>query len=353
MKLLLKIIAGLAVLAAAGWFGVQFLERQESQQRGSSRSQSTTVVVAAVQREAEELRLNAVGTSRALQSVSIYPASAGEVKTVNFTSGQSVAAGDLLLELDARDEKLALELAEIRLQDAQQLVDRYSKAKGSDAVPVNDRQAAQTALAAAKVERNRAQVALDDRYVRAPFAGKVGIRDIDVGDRVDTSTLITTLDDRSALLVTFELPEAMLGAATVGQSVSITSWNQPDKQLQGEMVDVGSRIDPVSRTIVARARVPNEEDSLRPGMSFRVQLSIGGNEFTSVPEIAVLWGADGAYLWSVQDGNAHRTPLQIVQRKQGRVLIDSSLDMDAMVVVEGLQSMREGRPVEIVDTLEL
>ncbi len=93
---------------------------------------------------------------------------------------------------------------------------------------------------------------------------------------------------------------------------------------------------------MARARVDNAADLLRPGMSFRVTADVQGERYAVVAETAVLWGADGAYLWSIIDGKATRTPVQVIQRREGRVLVDGELHAGDIVVVEGTQSMREG-----------
>jgi RND family efflux transporter MFP subunit len=169
---------------------------------------------------------------------------------------------------------------------------------------------------------------------------------VDPGDRVNPDTMITTLDDRSSLLVSFEVPEAFIGELAVGEDIRLETWSAAMPAVTGEVVDVGSRIDPRNRTFVARARVENPEDTLRPGMSFRVSATVEGQRYAVVPETAVLWGAEGAYVWSIVAGKAQRTPVKVVQRREGRVLIDGDLDAEGIVVVEGTQRMRNGIDVE-------
>jgi membrane fusion protein (multidrug efflux system) len=110
---------------------------------------------------------------------------------------------------------------------------------------------------------------------------------------------------------------------------------------------VDSRIDPDSRTFRVRARIENADDTLRPGMSFRVTLDLSGARWPAVPEIAIQWGGDGAFLWTVVDGKAKRVPVTILQRQEARVLIDAEIEAGDPVVVEGLHVMREGRPVSV------
>ena len=89
----------------------------------------------------------------------------------------------------------------------------------------------------------------------------------------------------------------------------------------------------------------NEDDRLRPGMSFRVQIDVQGELFAVISETGVHWGADGAYVWSIVNGAAQKVPVRIVQRREGRVLIDGALENGDVIVVEGTQRMREGLAV--------
>jgi RND family efflux transporter MFP subunit len=304
------------------------------------------VIVEPLELSNERTRLEVVGTSRALLSIAVHPAVSGEVVAVNFVPGQRVEEGDVLVELDSREEKLAVRLAEIRLEEAERLYDRYVRTGDSGAVLPTTLDAARSAVEAARVELDRARVALDYRSIEAPFSGWVGITDVDPGDRVNPDTQITTLDDRSSLLVSFEVPETLIGRLTTQDDVQIATWHGREPAGYGEIIDIDSRIDPVTRTFVARALVENPDDRLRPGMSFRVTVDVPGIPYPVVAETGVQWGADGAYVWSVNDNRAHRVPVTIVQRQRGAVLVDSpDLEEGDLIVVEGLQRVRDGMEV--------
>jgi RND family efflux transporter MFP subunit len=319
----------------------------ETSAPGSSYApRAVTVIAEAVRFESAQTRIEAVGTSRAVLSAELYPAASGEVVAVNFEPGEFVRAGDILVQLDSRQEKLAVGLAEVTLEDATRLYERYSRSADSGAVLPTALDAARTAMEKARLELERARVALDDRSIEAVFDGHVGATDVDPGDRVNPNTVVTTLDDRSSLLVSFEVPEAFIGELAVGESIRLETWSAALPAVTGEIVDIGSRIDPRNRTFVARARVDNPDDALRPGMSFRVSANVEGKLYAVVPETAVLWGAEGAYVWSVINGEASRTPVKVVQRREGRVLIDGDFEDGGIVVVEGTQRMRNGVAVE-------
>jgi len=333
----LKTVATLAALLALSACGGA---QTDSQARPAA--PPVRVIVESLQFEPERTHVEAVGTSRAVRSVDVYPATSGEVIAVDFEPGQFVAEGDKLIELDRREQELAVELAKLQLAEARRLLDRYQRSAESGAVVQTVLDEARTAAQTADVELQRAEIALADRTVRAAFDGFVGTTEVDRGDRIDTSTMITTLDDRRSLLVSFDVPETLIGELAVGEEARLETWNSRIPLVYGEIVDIGSRIDPQTRTFVARVRVPNETDTLRPGMSFRVAADIDGELYPVVAETGVQWGADGAYVWAIENGTATRIPVQVVQRREGRVLVKGDFQSGDVVVVEGIQRMQEG-----------
>ena len=312
----------------------------EASQPGTPRA--VPVIAEAVRFEHAGTRIEAVGTSRAMLSTEVHPAAAGEVVAVNFEPGQFVQAGDVLVELDSRQQVLDEELAALRLVDAERLYDRYARSADTGAVLPTTLDAARTAVETARVELEQARIRLADRQVKAVFDGYVGSTEVDIGDRIGPETTITTLDDRSSLLVSFEIPEAYIGELAADDAITLQTWSAASPEVAGEIVDIGSRIDPRNRTFIARARVENSDDRLRPGMSFRVSVDVQGARYAVVPETAVLWGADGAYVWHIVDGTAVRLPVTVIQRREGRVLVDGDFAEDDVVVVEGTQRMRDG-----------
>jgi RND family efflux transporter MFP subunit len=333
------------IIALAALLVVAACDESQTDSQARPAKPPVPVIVESLQFEAERTRVEAVGTSRAIRSVDVYPATSGEVIAVDFEPGQFVAKGDKLVELDRREQALAVELAKLRLIEAERLFDRYRRSADSGAVVPTVLDEASTAAETARVELQRAEIALADRTVRAAFDGFVGTTEVDRGDRIDTSTMITTLDDRRTLLVSFEVPETLIGELAIGEEAKLETWNSRIPVVLGEIVDIGSRIDPQSRTFVARVRVSNEADTLRPGMSFRVAADIDGELYPVIAETGVQWGSDGAYVWSIVDGTATRIPVQVVQRREGRVLVKGDFERGDIIVVEGIQRMQEGASV--------
>ncbi|MBT5108991.1 MAG: efflux RND transporter periplasmic adaptor subunit, partial [Rhodospirillaceae bacterium] len=124
---------------------------------------------------------------------------------------------------------------------------------------------------------------------------------------------------------------------------------QPERRITGNVKAMGSRIDKASRTLRIRAGIPNADDSLRPGTSFAVEIAFTGRAYPSVPEVAVLWSRDGAYVWRVTKGKAEKVSVKVVRRDKGRVLVNGPLREGDGIVIEGVQGLRPGQKVKSGD----
>lgn len=299
--------------------------------------------------DTERTFVESVGTSRALRSVSLEPAVEGEVTEVLFSAGDYVERGQVLLKLDDRDEQLAVQLARVELEEAKRRLDRYRRSVDSGGVTRSDLDDAASAVERAQIALQRAQVELDYHTITAPFAGHVGMTDIDPGAWIGPDTVITTLDDRSTLLVRFALPEMLLGKLRVGEKIQLNTWGDQFAIAEGEVVDLDSRVDEARRTFQLRAHVPNTEDRLRPGMSFRIRLTLEGNRYPQVPEVSLQWGGEGAFVWLVEDGRARRQSVNMVQRQDSGVLVEGDLPEGTHVVTEGVHVVREDMRVRVLN----
>ena len=310
---------------------------------------STVPVTVALSTHANDtVHLDMIGSGSARHSVVIFPAVAGEVAEVAFRTGQAVRAGQMLLRLVDRQQRLAADLAAAQVDAANALADRYEATRGSGAVPESVLDEARAVLRGAKIELAQAQVAVADRVVYAPFSGIVGLSDIERGDRVTTDSVLTTLDDRRVLLIDFELPEPYLARVALGHTISAVNPAYPARSFAGKVSEIDSRIDPLSRNVHVRAVVSNTADLLRPGMSFTVRLTMQGKTFVSVPELALQWGREGSFVWAVREGKSVQVAVRPVRRAAGRVLLDGALTNGETVVVEGVLRLREGRSVRVV-----
>lgn len=306
------------------------------------------VIVAASTNASDNVHLDMIGSGSARYSVVIFPAVAGEIAEVAFRTGQAVRAGQVLLRLVDRQQRLAADLAAAQVDAASALADRYEATLGSGAVPESVLDEARAVLRAAKIELAQAQEDVADRIVHAPFSGVVGLAGFERGDRVTPDSALTTLDDRRQLRIDFDVPEPYLARVAPGHAISAVNPAFPDRSFAGKVSEIDSRVDPLSRNVRVRAVVNNTADLLRPGMSFTVRLLMPGKTFVSVPELALQWGREGSFVWVVRKDKSVQVAARPVRRTDGRVLLDGALQTGETVVVEGVQRLREGRSVRVV-----
>lgn len=207
---LLGVIGG---LVAGAWFAdLNILPDRETAagQKAGKRKRTTRpvpVIVKPVIYDSDAAVIEAVGTGVALKAVTLFPESAGRVIEVLFSAGQKVDAGTPLLRLDDEEERLAVKLALVALNEAQRKISRYEKMGVRGAIARSQIDTARSTVLSAEIKLSQAALALKRRTLVAPFAGVVGIAAVEPGDRVTTTTAITSLDDRSLLRVDFDVPE--------------------------------------------------------------------------------------------------------------------------------------------------
>jgi len=309
------------------------------------------VLTRAVKVEPLATPVEAVGTARALKAVTIYPESSGEVVSVSFEGGSRVKSGQVLIQLEDDDERLAVELARVDIEDATRLLKRYEITRDSGAVTQSNLDDARSQFERANIALKQAELAFNRRQVKAPFDGYIGFSDIDAGAQIAPSTPIANLDDRSRLLVAFQLPELFHGQVQPGQKITMKTWAKSSIEVEGTVFDIDTRVDEQTRTFSLRAMVENTGDNLRPGMSFRVVLQLDAGRYPLVPETALQWGGDGSFVWAVKENQrTYRVPATIMQRVPGHIFVDAELSAGALIVYEGVQNVREGGLVNILDT---
>ncbi len=303
------------------------------------------VVVAPVAQETVNSRLNAIGDGQAVRSVTVRPYTSGTVAQILVESGQRVAEGDVLVELDSMEQTIAVERARLSLQDAENTLQRYNTLQNSSAISNVEVTNAQLAVQTARLALREAELNLERRLVRAPIDGIIGITPVNLGDYVSTDTEIASIDDRSEILVDFYVPERFAVDLEVGQPVEALAISRAGESYDGVISAIDNRIDPASRTLRVRATVENESDALRAGMSFSVTMTFDGETYPAVNPLAIQWSNEGSYVWSVVDQRTRRVPVEIIQRNPESVLVEAELAAGEPVIIEGLTQLREGAEV--------
>lgn len=311
------------------------------------------VVLSRVDTAVADIRVEAVGESRAERSVTLYPESTGVVTRVDIEADASVEAGDVLVTLESRAEENAVARARAELRDQRRRLARYESGGDDRTFSPTTLDDVRRAVELARLELERARIDRDDRRIVAPFSGHTGMTDIEVGDRIDTDTAVTTLDDRRALRIRFRVAGRYFDALAPGDEVSVQPWARPDAASTAIIDAVDSRIDPATGTFALEARVDNADDRLRPGMRFRVTQSLTGPAYPQLPSTGLQWGDNGAYVWRIRDGAAERVGVALVRRRDDHVLVDGGLSAGDRVVSEGAQRMRPGIEVRVIDAATL
>ncbi|MEM9682203.1 MAG: efflux RND transporter periplasmic adaptor subunit [Pseudomonadota bacterium] len=346
MRMQIAVTVVLAAFVAGGWLALSRWEGDAKQRDRGKRVKATIVMVEPLATAKDQLSLRVVGTGEALRSASIYPTVSGEVTEILFRADQQVERGAPLLHLDDKHEKLAVRLAEVALQEAERQANRLKKLAPTGSVPMARLETAVTELESASVRLEQAQANLADRTVRAPFEGVIGLTKLDVGDRVTDETMVATLDDRSVILVEFVVPEEYAAKIALGDTIEVRPWMDQDRVLEGRIAAIDSRIDQATRSLTVQAQIPNPDESIKPGTAFDVRLSFVGKLFPVVEEVAVSWSGDGAYLWRVVNGKAEKVFVKLVRRDEGKILVDGPLKVGDLIVVEGVQGLRDGQSLD-------
>lgn len=349
MNFLFKPARNGLLLALLGAVGALVWAQSGPAPAAASAQPPAPVVLGAVEAASGDVAITVTGSGEAARTARLRPAADGEVRSVTFKAGDRVAAGQVLLRLDEGALQLARELAASERDAAARVAARLERLRGTGAVEDSAIDTAQEALRNAQIALKQAEQALTDRVLRAPFAGTVGLAAVQTGDRVTPDTEVATLDDRRTLRVHFEVPEAYLAQLAPGLPLTVENVAFAGQRFAGRVVEVDSRVDAARRTVRLLAEVPNPEDRLRPGMSFDVRLPLAGPAFVSVPELALQWGREGAYVWTVANERAQQVPVRSVRRANGRVLVEGALAAGQPVVVEGVQRLREGRGIRVVN----
>lgn len=340
-----------AVLARLGidWVPLATAEAPAQQERtgrgGGGGGPEQAVVTEPVSSGTINDRLNAIGTGRAANTVSVRPFSSGRIVEIGVSSGQQIEQGDVIARLDSETEEIAADRARLSLEDARRRLERVEQLRASNTASAVQLTEAELAVRNAELAVRDAELALTRRTIRAPIRGVVGILPVTRGNFVDTSTEVATIDDRSSILVDFWAAERFAGQIEVGMPLTASSIARPGEVFEGTVSALDNRIDAESRTLRVEARVTNSDDRLRAGMSFQVTMRFAGDSYASVNPLAVQWGADGAFVWAVREGLAVRTPVRIIQRNTESILVEAEFQNGDEVVTEGVHAVREGAPV--------
>jgi RND family efflux transporter MFP subunit len=296
-----------------------------------------------------EDRAQSIGSGLALRSVEVMPEVAGRIVEIMLRSGERIEAGATIARIESEAEAIALERARLVLDDAVATMERLERLRRTGAAAGVQLREAELALRKAELGLREAEFELDRRVIRAPISGWAGIIPVDAGAQVGPGTLVARIDDRSAILVEFRVPERLVGQVGVGDPVAVEPLAARGTELVGQIRSIDNRVDEKSRTLRVQAEIDNRDDRLRAGMAFLITIARPGREWPAVDPLAIQWGRDGAFVWVARAGKAARLPVRIIERRADLVLVDASFEAGDLVISEGVQGLRPGAEVQPAD----
>jgi membrane fusion protein, multidrug efflux system len=306
---------------------------------------ATVVVTQRVELQPMVDKIEALGTATANESVEIRPRIASLVEEIAFADGQKVKKGDLLIQLEDDETVAGLALAQASLSESRSLYNRSKSLADTKAISAStlEQLLAQVKVNEAQVEAAKAR--LDNTSIRAPFDGRIGLRRVSPGSFVDTTTVITTLDDVSRIKLDFSVPETFLTVLSVGMNIAAHSPVYPGRVFAGNVASIDTRLDPVTRAIQVRAIIPNPDDALKPGMFLSVDLQRDRGKVLVAPEQAIVPEGEKQYVFVVNNGVAEKRVVELGRRIPGFVAIENGLTEGEAVITEGTNKVRDGLKV--------
>jgi membrane fusion protein (multidrug efflux system) len=289
------------------------------------------------------------GQLDAEHSVTIQPEVEGIVESIDFEQGQQVEKDAILFHLRSREQVALLREAVANRNLAKERWERSEQLLSRDASSLERRDVAKAEHEIAEARVEIAKLALDRTRIRAPFAGVVGQRLVDIGSRVEPETQMVRIDAVERLQLTFAITDEGLPHARPGMKVEAWVRPYPGEKFPGEVFYVSPTLDPTNRRIFAKAWIDNRDRRLAPGLFANVDLQVRRVENAMVvPESAIALDRQGPYVWGVDDEDrVARLPIEIGLRERGIVEVTQGLKPGTRIVSAGTHKVSEGMHVEI------
>jgi membrane fusion protein (multidrug efflux system) len=319
------------------------------------------VVVSAIQANIDTWRpeLTAVGSVTAHRGADLSAEVDGIVESIRFESGNNVKEGETLVQLRAADEAAKLESLKAAAEFAKITFDRDRAQLEAQAISQSQFDTDAANLKSANAQVAQQQALLDKKTVRAPFAGRVGIRAVDLGQYIKAGDKIVTLQTLDPIHVDFSLPQQALGQIAVNQPVIVRS-DSAEKEFQGVITAIDPKVDATTRNVQVRATVKNPEGKLLPGMFVKTVVQVGvPQQYLTLPQTAVTFNPYGETVFVLSEdaaagSNAKEKVLVAKQvlvtvgpRRGDQVAILKGVENGQQVVTSGQLKLRNGTPVRV------
>ncbi|WP_422102366.1 efflux RND transporter periplasmic adaptor subunit [Vreelandella sp.] len=296
--------------------------------------------------------LEALGTLSADESVTLSATVTDTIAEINFDDGEQVERGRLLIRLEDAEEQALLRAAQAITDERRNASGRASQLQQRNLAARADVEDTQSRLRQAQADAQALEARLENYRVHAPFSGRVGFRNVSVGTLVTPGMELVTLDKLDVMKLDFTVPEVFLGRLSAGLNLSATTAAYPDDVFRGEISSIGTRIDPVSRSVNVRAELANPDLKLRPGMLMEVIVQQRVRDALVLPEAAIQPSGNRHFVMVIQQQEEaprlERREVAIGERRSGEVEVLEGISEGDLVVIHGLQLAREGQEVRLL-----
>jgi membrane fusion protein (multidrug efflux system) len=352
-----KLIVGLAIVVAVvgGLGAVKTLQIKTMIAAGAAKvPPSETVATGVVGEETWPATIPAVGTVSAAQGVMVAPEIAGTVSQIAFESGATVNQGDLLVKLDTSSEDAQLRAAEAQVDLARLNAERIRKLREDKTVSQAEADTVEATLKQAAANADAIRAVIEKKTIRAPFAGRLGIRLVNLGEQLAVGRGIVSLQSLSPVYVDFSLPQQELSRLQTGLKVLAKSDSYTNREFAGELTAINPDLDPVTRNVRVRAKFANTDELLRAGMFVAAEVVLPGSQRVLVIKSTAILRApysDSVFvvLPEVKDGRTNlvvQQKLIVTGRERGDfVSVESGLKAGEKVVTEGVFKLRSGMSI--------
>ncbi len=341
-------LLGLAIVGLLIGIGLTTSQPDESGAARPAGPRPAAVIVAAVQHQQFSDAIEALGTTRALESVDLSPTVTERVSEILFADGSYVEAGQLLIRLDDAVERAELAAARARKREKFRKLERVGQLLEQRNASAAELDIAVAELDAASAAVELAEAALLDRSLRAPFAGHLGLRRFSVGALVQPGDVLITIDAIATLNVDFTVPASRLAGLEASLPLRVRSAAFPGHEFQAELSAIGTQVDPVTRSLNARAILANADLHLRPGMFVELEILAARRDSLAVPESAILARSDQRLLFIHADGLAQRRVVETGSRRNGMVEVIRGISAGEEVVIHGGAKLSDRQSVDVI-----
>lgn len=360
-RILLTVVALIVLVGILA--GIKFLQiRRMTEAAKSYTPPPATVSTAQVRAEAWETRLDAVGSFAAVQGVTVAAELPGKVTRIAFEPGAMARKGDLLVQMDIAAEKAQLRSAQAALSLAKTNLDRMTQLLARQSIAQSEYDTAEEQFKQAAAEVDNIRAIIDKKTIRAPFAGRLGIRLISLGQILAGGEAIVSLQTLNPIFVNFLLPQQYLSRLQQGLTVQVTTDALPGEVIEGKVTAINPEVDPATRNIRVQATVENVREELRPGMFANAAVVLPVQEqVLAIPATAVLYApySDSVFIVEKQATQKNGPPAGTVRqqfvrlgRKRGDfVSVISGLKEGDTIVSTGVFKLRNGQAIVVDNTL--